>query len=155
MTIGPIGEDGTGQRRHIVVINDSAEILALFTDLLEEEGYRVSTGIFSGEIGTLKGQIQDLLPDLLILDMIIGREDNGWQLVQLLKMDPRTSGLPLIICTGMARRVEELGTHLSSMNIGVILKPFDIQRLLDLIAIAWDDGVFPAPPIISSGTGSV
>ncbi|HEV2529214.1 MAG TPA: response regulator [Thermomicrobiales bacterium] len=140
----------TDQRRHIIVINDSAEILALFTDLLNDEGYRVTTGIFSGEIGQLKQQIMDLKPDLLILDMIIGREDNGWQLVQLMKMDPRSNGIPMIICTGMARRVEELGTHLSSMNIGVILKPFDIQRLLDMINIVWDDGVFPAVPATSS-----
>ena len=145
---------GADQRKHIIVINDSAEILALFTDLLSEEGYRVTTGIFSGEVAALKQQIIDLKPDLLILDMIIGREDNGWQLVQMLKMDPESASVPLIVCTGMARRVEELGTHLSSMNIGVILKPFDIQRLLDLIDRAWDGSTFPTVPVTSSGSAS-
>lgn len=144
----------TDQRRHIMVINDSAEILSLFTDLLNEEGYRVTTGIFSGEIGQLKQQVMDLKPDLLILDMIVGREDNGWQLIQLMKMDPKSNDIPMIICTGMARRVEELGTHLSRMNIGVILKPFDIQRLLDMIDAAWDEGTLPTVPITSSGSGT-
>lgn len=129
--------DNKPPRRHIMVINDSPEILELFTDLLSDEGYRVTTDTFTIDIGDLVASIKQVRPDLLILDMIIGREDLGWQLTQLLKMDRLTRDIPIVLCTGAVEQVRELTTHLDDLHIGVVLKPFEIERLLDAINRAW------------------
>lgn len=123
--------------RHILVIDDSPDILTMFTDLLTDEGYRVTTDSFTAEIGLLHDHIRRVDPDLIILDMIIGREDLGWQLIQLLKMSAQTARIPLILCTGAIRQVEELAPHLDDLAIGVVLKPFELDRLLEAIDQTW------------------
>ncbi len=80
------------QKRHILVINDTQEILDLFREILEEEGYRVS--LYSYAFRDLD-EIKQGSPDLIILDFIIGGEDYGWQLLQKRSLigQPRPSRL--------------------------------------------------------------
>ena len=125
-------------QKHIFVINDTAAILELFTALLEDEGYRVSTDGFSVELLAMLERIRMEQPDLVILDFVISDEGKGWQFLQLLKMDRETRDIPVIVCTAAAKLVEELQVHLSEMGVGVVLKPFDIDRLLAEIDKVWD-----------------
>jgi DNA-binding response OmpR family regulator len=115
------------QPPHVLVINDERDILALFRELLEEEGYRVSTLTYP--VAEL-GDIQILAPDLLILDMLFGGEDRGWQFLQQLRLTRATAGLPVIVCTAATRLVRDVQDYLSGMGIGVVLKPFDIDPFL-------------------------
>lgn len=124
------------ESRHVLVINDSPEILELFTELLEEEGCRVTTDTFTMDLDDLFDTIQHLQPDLIVLDMIIGREDLGWQLTQLLKMSRATRAIPIVLCTGAVRQAQELAGHLNHMSIQVVLKPFEIERLLEAMRLA-------------------
>lgn len=121
--------------KHIVVINDTPAILDLFTALLEDEGYKVTTDTFNAvAAGDKKDEIARLAPDLVILDFIIGGEGLGWQLLQLLRMDRTTRAIPVVICTAAVRQVEELQSHLDELGIAVVLKPFDIDRLLAVVS---------------------
>ena len=144
----------TEPRRHILVINDSPDILNLFADLLTDEGYRVTTDTFMAEMSILYEHVRTIQPDLIILDMIIGREALGWQLAQLLKMSPQTSRIPLILCTGAVKQVEELATHLNNMAIGVVIKPFEIDRLLEVIDRTWEKVADPASLALMPDTGN-
>ena len=120
----------TRERKHILVINDTVGILLLFTTLLEEEGYRVTTDGFSVEmIDMLEGEKADK-PDLIVLDFVILDEGKGWQFLQILRMDRATREIPVVVCTAAAKLVEELQTHLDEMGVAVVLKPFDIDHLL-------------------------
>lgn len=113
---------------HVVVINDERDILALFRELLEDEGYRVSTLTYPvAELADL----QIMAPDLIVLDMLFGGEDRGWQFLQQLRLNRATATLPVIICTAAIRLVREAHEYLTNMGIGVILKPFDIDPFLD------------------------
>ena len=76
-------------------------------------------------------------PDLIILDFVILDEGKGWQFLQLLKMDRATKEIPVIVCTAAAKLVDELQTHLDAMGVVVVLKPFDIDHLLEEIAKVW------------------
>lgn len=118
---------------HIVVINDTIAILDLFRELLEGEGYRVTTDGFSVEQAELMCRVKEASPDLIILDLIIQDELRGWQMLQLLKMDRQTRPIPVIVCTAAAKMVEELQTHLDTMKVRVVLKPFDIDHVLAAI----------------------
>jgi CheY-like chemotaxis protein len=68
---------------HVVVINDEEDMLALFRELLEEEGYRVSTLTYPT---ASMSDLQILAPDLVILDMVFGGEDRGWQYLQRIRI---------------------------------------------------------------------
>ncbi len=126
-----MGKPGADKQTHILVIDDTPEILELFRELLEGEGYRVS--LYSYAFRDLE-EIKRVNPDLLILDFIIGGEEHGWQLLQKLKMDPATAPLPVILCTAAVSVVRELDGHLREKNVTVVLKPFDIDELLVKVA---------------------
>jgi CheY-like chemotaxis protein len=132
-----VAATGNPKHKHIFVINDTVAILELFTALLEDEGYRVSTDMFSVQMLELLGRVKADRPDLLVLDFVIQDEGKGWQFLQLLKMDPDTRDIPVIVCTAAAKLVEELQTHLDTMGVGVVLKPFDIDHLFTEINKKW------------------
>ncbi len=113
--------------RHVVVINDEQAMLRLYRDLLEDEGYRVSTLTYPmAELG----DIQILAPDLLVLDMMFGGEDRGWTFLQQLRLDRQTAALPVIVCTAAVRLLRDVEDYLTEMGIGVVRKPFDLDPFL-------------------------
>jgi CheY-like chemotaxis protein len=121
------------QPRHILAINQSPEVLELFKALLEDEGYRITVRpVVDKDLAA----IQALAPDLIVLDYMWDDEDSGWSFLQLLKMHPATQAIPVIVCTGAVDRVEALKPHLDRMGVRVVLKPFNLEDLLDAIAIA-------------------
>ena len=140
------------QSRHIMVVNDDPAILQLFEELLSEEGYRVTLDKFDRQTGELLQSIKDLQPDLVIMDFLIGREDSGWQLLQITQMDRATRGIPVIVCTAAVKQVTELSTHLDAMGIHVVIKPFDIDVLLAIIDKVWAAQGSPTPGLDTLGT---
>ncbi len=113
---------------HIVVINDEEDMLSLFRDLLEGEGYHVSTLTYP------TAAVSDLLvlaPSLVVLDMMFGGEDRGWHYLQRLRLDREAALVPIVVCTAAVRLVRDAQDYLERMGIGVVLKPFDIDPFLD------------------------
>ncbi len=139
-----VAKAATAQQKHIFVINDTVAILDLFRELLEEEGYRVTTDGFSVELMEMLGRVKADRPDLLVLDFIIQDEGRGWQFLQMLKMDRETADIPVIACTAAVKLVEELQMHLDTMGVSVVLKPFDIEHLLAKIDGVWDGAAVDA-----------
>ena len=111
----------------VLVINDTQEILEAFRDILEEEGYEAL--LYSFAVTNI-ADIEQLKPDLIILDYIFGTEKLGWQTLQLLKMHRATAGIPVILCTAATREVREIDGYLVAHDIQVVAKPFDIDDLL-------------------------
>lgn len=124
------------------MVNDTQEILDLFRDILEEEGYRVS--LYSYAFQDV-AEIEALRLDLVILDFVIGGEAHGWQLLQKMKMTRRTANIPVIVCTAALQLVRELEGHLRAKNVLVVLKPFDIDDLVDAVATALNTSSAIAP----------
>jgi CheY-like chemotaxis protein len=116
--------------KHILVINDAQEILEVLKELLEDEGFRVT--IHSKAIRDLE-TIKSIRPDLIILDHMMGAEEYGWQMVQLIRLDRELAELPMIVCTAAKAMVEELQGHLKVKGVTVVIKPFDIDDLLKAI----------------------
>ena len=112
----------------ILVVNDTQEILELFRTLLEEEGgYEV---VLSGFPIQQVDDIEQIKPDLIILDLIFGSEKTGMQMLQMLKMRRSTSTIPVIICTAALELVREQEGYLNSQGVHLIYKPFDIDHLM-------------------------
>lgn len=125
------------QPKHILAVNDDAAILQLFDDLLTEAGYRVTLDNFQRQTGELLDAIREIQPDMIVMDFVIGGEMKGWQLLQAAKMDRSTRDIPVVVCTATVKQVTELGAHLDAMKVHVVLKPFDIDVLLDTIDKVW------------------
>ncbi|MBA2752941.1 MAG: response regulator [Chloroflexia bacterium] len=121
--------------RRILVVNDTQEILDLFRDILEEEGYEVV--LYSYAFHDL-AEIKRTMPDLIILDYLIGGEQYGWQMLQKLKMDRQTATIPVIICTAARRELTDMEGHLKAKGVSIVLKPFDIDDLILQVTAAWD-----------------
>lgn len=115
------------QRPLALVVNDTQEILDLFRDILVDEGWDVCLATFAPK--DLAGVIETD-PDLVILDFMIGDEAYGWQLLQKMKMHRATQDIPVVVCTGALQLVRQLEGQLASKNVGVVIKPFDIDDLL-------------------------
>lgn len=119
------------QPQRIMVFNDTAEILTLFHDILAGEGHEVSTNTY----GTLElPLVQAFRPDLLIVDFPpVTREEQGWQLLQKLKMCPDTQQIPILVCTTNLRALESNQGWLANKNILAIPKPFTVDELLTAV----------------------
>src|SRR5712691_5475788 len=115
----------------ILVINDTQEILELFRLLLETEGYEVILSSFPMQ---KVQEIEQLKPDLIILDFLFGDKKLGWQMLQMLKMQRSTSTIPVIICTAAESAVRDQEGYLVSKGVEVVYKPFDIDTLLAVIS---------------------
>ena len=120
----------------IMVINDTQEILELFEIILTGEGFRVS--LHSYQVRDLK-VVKEVNPDLLIVDQLYGEEALGWELVQKMKMDRDVVHIPIVVCSTEIRLLKELEGHLKAKNIGVILKPFDVDDLVYAVKKALSD----------------
>jgi CheY-like chemotaxis protein len=116
------------ERKRVLVINDTKEILELFRDVLEREmGHEVVLMSFAPD--ELE-RIVEHRPDLLIVDFMIGeREMDGWQLLQKMRMHPATAGMPIVACTAAVKQVRDTEAYLLEQGIEVVLKPFTIEQL--------------------------
>jgi DNA-binding response OmpR family regulator len=122
-------------RERVLVVNDTQEILDLFNEILKEEGYEaVLSGFPMREIS----DVEEIAPDLIILDLIFGGEKTGWQMLQMLKMKRSTASIPVIVCTAALQAVREQEGYLMSQGVHVVYKPFDLTHLIEIIKQAME-----------------
>lgn len=120
------------QPLHILVVNDRQEILDLLQDLLEDEGYRVTTSLALLDVSRLK----DLAPNVIIQDLLFaGGQEAGWEFLTIVRLDPALARIPLILCTAAIEVVkdEEMAQRLADQHVTVVLKPFNIEELLTVV----------------------
>src|SRR5262245_59743597 len=117
----------------VLVIDPDQWVLELIRELLEEEGYRVSTHACPPPD---RDTIARLQPSLIIIDHFGPGLTAGWSFVQLLKRHHDTSAIPVVLCTGAHRQVEALESRLEAMDVAVVPKPFDIEQFLAMVKSA-------------------
>ena len=117
----------------IAVIDDDSVFLELMQDLLgTAEGYDVAT--CSSWLNSFEF-VEKFQPDLIILDLIHGREQAGWAVLERLRSDPATSATPVILCSAAAPALEHHAARVSATSaLASIAKPFDVDQLLETIA---------------------
>ena len=121
---------------YILVIDGAPHILALFRAALCRAGYRVSTDRFTTEIEPLLAAIKRVPPDLIILDLVIRGERQGWQLLKLLQLDAETRQIPVIVSSAAVELVDHLQPRLDKMGARVLRRPFHIADLVEVTAAA-------------------
>ena len=116
----------------VLVINDDESILELFKLILEGEGFEV---LASEEAIENITDVERAQPDLVILDLKMGMQQEGWTMMQKIRMYPPTQHIPMILCTAALNEVREQEGVLQDKGIPVVYKPFAIDDLLQAIQV--------------------
>ena len=115
----------------IAVIDDDAVFLDLMQDLLGlGEGYEVIT---SSDWLDSFSFLKHVEPDLVILDLMMGREQSGWAILELLHEDEATRDIPVIVCSAAAPALDQHADRLRRGLVSAMAKPFDVDALLEEI----------------------
>lgn len=117
----------------MLVIDDSATIVALLSRMLRQNGYDV---LEAGDAETGLAIARAQAPELVFLDIVLPGMD-GFAALRQLRRDPLTREIPVIMISGNEQATEEFYVH----RIGAddfMKKPFSraevfarIERLLD------------------------
>lgn len=89
-------------RAKILVIDDDSDLVEALKIILEMESYEVVSA-FDGEKGLEK--VKEENPDLIILDLLLPKED-GAVLCRELKRNPRYTDIPILVLTAMAEKLD-------------------------------------------------
>jgi len=108
----------------ILIVDDDDAMALLVKDTLSAMGYeaRIQANAESALL-----EMGRTLPDLLILDLQL-KGMSGLKLCEILKSDPRTQALPVIMLTSMTRESDKIG----GLRMGAddyITKPFSMREL--------------------------
>ncbi len=109
----------------LLVIDDNEGWIELIERYLE--GFDCRVVAVSGSQNTLH-KVQELNPNAIILDVMMPEQD-GWELLQRLRNQPKTRAVPIIVCTVFddAQLAYSLGAS------GFVLKPANREKILEAL----------------------
>ncbi|MGH2497459.1 MAG: response regulator [Ktedonobacteraceae bacterium] len=121
--------------KQILIVDDKSELLHLMRRVLEDEQYQVAIHQDGREAYAV---VKAALPDLLILDLVLGNI-SGKEVLKQLKDDPVTAEIPVIVYTAAVLEAEEVNRLITSdsvyyQRVSLLQKPFELQDLLDMVA---------------------
>jgi CheY-like chemotaxis protein len=117
----------------IAVINNDTEFLELMQDLLSVEGYKT---FICKEGDKAYAMVKELQPSLVVLDIRMDQPETGWVVLELLRLDPQTTMIPVIVCSADTPFLREKAASLQALRCDILEKPFDLETLLDKVATA-------------------
>jgi len=109
---------------HILIVDDDDRNCRLLEMLLEPEGYR-TTAVASGEAALV--EIATAAPDLILLDVWLSGM-SGHELARMLKANPATANIPIIMVTAKADREDRI-EGLKAGAEEFLTKPIDRAEL--------------------------
>lgn len=115
-------------QKRILVVDDEAPIRQLLRQQFEAEGYQV---IEAEDGRRAVQQVKTQRPDLIILDLMMP-DMNGFDTAAVLKNDPETMGIPLVILSILAdeERAQRLGDRCLTKPINAELLLQEVESLI-------------------------
>jgi len=83
----------------ILIIDDDIDLVEIIRVTLENEGFEVIDAQ-NGERGVAVAQ--EKKPDLILLDVMMGKVDEGFQVAYQLRGNEETKGIPILMLTAVA-----------------------------------------------------
>jgi two-component system phosphate regulon response regulator PhoB len=111
--------------RHVVIIEDEADIAKLLALRFASEGFTVSTAS-DGRAGLHAVHLHQ--PDLVVLDLLLPRM-NGWEVCRSLKANLATHEIPVIIVSAVGGPEDRI----AALEMGVddfIVKPCSVKEVI-------------------------
>jgi DNA-binding response OmpR family regulator len=108
----------------VLLVEDDPDIQLITRLALRKSGFNVSV---VGNGRQALEAVHAAIPDVVLLDWMMPELD-GLETCRRLKMDPATSGIPIIFLTAKSQE-QEIARGLALGATGYITKPFDALRL--------------------------
>jgi CheY-like chemotaxis protein len=109
----------------ILVVDDEADTVSTAQMILEVEGYRV-VNASTGEMALVRADLE--VPDLILLDVVMPGK-SGLEVCKILKDQPKTKHIPVVMFTALGREVDRKLTAEAGAN-GHFMKPFVPEALV-------------------------
>lgn len=114
--------------RKVLVVDDEVNIIQIMEFSIGAEGYDVVTAA-NGEEAISKARKEQ--PNLIILDIMMPKVD-GYEVCRVLKRDPLTKRIPVILLTAKGREIDKrLGYEVGASDY--VVKPFSPSQLIDKV----------------------
>jgi two-component system phosphate regulon response regulator PhoB len=112
-------------RKKILLVEDDADLVDLLTFNLKKAGFAIGTA--GDGVEALK-KARSVSPDLILLDLMLPELD-GFAVCEILRRDPATSSIPIIMLTALSSELARFA-GLESGATDYITKPFSFHQLL-------------------------
>lgn len=89
------------QEKTILIVDDDPDIIESTEVVLESAGYNVMSAANSTEA---LQRIEQKIPDLILLDIMMADPTEGFHLSYKLREDPVYAGIPIIIVSGISEK---------------------------------------------------
>ena len=109
----------------ILVIDDDRDLVETVQIALESKGFDVRKA-FNGKEGL--AEIQKKPPDLIVLDVMMSTDTEGFDLAYKLKNNPRYDNIPIVMVTGFTRKMMEERSRAIPAYFGGELARFTAYR---------------------------
>lgn len=115
--------------KRILFIEDESALQKTFNDTLTKEGYEVISAL-DGEIGFRLAKTKN--PDLILLDLILPKM-SGFEVLENLKKDETTAGIPVIVLTNL-EGIKEVDKAIELGAKAYLVKAqYDLEEVVDKI----------------------
>ena len=114
--------------RKVLIVEDNALNMRLFSDLLEASGYETLQCVYGAKA---VGIALEETPDLIIMDIQLP-EVSGLDITRWLKDDERTSEIPVLAVTAFAMRTDEMLVREAGCE-GYLSKPIQVRSFLKTV----------------------
>lgn len=125
------------QGKTVLVIEDNDDSREIYRSILEHHGFRVVLAT-TGEDGVAAARRER--PDIIVMDLQLPEMD-GVSATRLLKSDPETAAIPVLVITVHAQADDLAGAHAAGCD-EYIVKPADPSAVAARLAEMLGD---PAP----------
>ena len=116
----------------VLLVEDDADTREVVCALLEEEGYQAATAADGQQAIDYLSACEEL-PCLVLLDLLMPRV-GGVAVLRWMRTEPRLTNVPVAV---ISARPEASGAQVAAAFrdhvIGILQKPFDIDRVLTLL----------------------
>ena len=118
----------------ILIIDDDIDLVEILRITLENEGFRVIDAQ-TGDRGLAMAKEQD--PDLILLDVMMGNVDEGFQVAYLLRSDAVTAETPILMLTAVTAQTGfkfDLAKDRDFLPVNEFIeKPISPRNLVDMV----------------------
>ncbi|MBW1713144.1 MAG: response regulator [Deltaproteobacteria bacterium] len=121
----------------ILIIDDDRDLVNSMRIILESKNYQVRAA-YNGQEGYQK--IEESRPDLIILDVMMATETEGFDLAYKLNRNEEFSSIPIVMVTGFPQKMAEEGPDSFQHILGeswpvsqFLEKPVDPEELLAVV----------------------
>ena len=109
----------------VLLVNEPADDIAIYSEMLHRMGYEVLTASGAEEAVRVAAAAR---PSVIVTD-VCKRTKHGWRTPEVLKTDPRTGSIPVVVLTGWVFPEDRARAYASGADL-FLEKPVPPTRLV-------------------------